>query len=182
MRKYYEYNLFFLNCEKIHARFQEQYEIFYNFPNDNIKFSFFNHSATIKLNERSISIQPNFWFLFIKDYTIFEGDIILGKIKNISSTHSYPKIIFQNGETYKFKRIYKNLWDKISDSKSYNMEFCGNDDCIKYIFSKGEYFEDGPPHQRYRKIEGSIEIVKGNFVNSLMGLFIIELILEHEGQ
>jgi len=141
------------------------------------KLSYQNFQASIEYHQRSLLIKPVHKLLTITGYTITDGDTILGEVKKVFSGR--PVIVLSDGQVFKTQRVYKNFFDRFQ-STTYHLTLSSSIESVTYRFKKGDYFEKGRRNQRYRQLTGEIETSSDDLIIPLLGLFLIELILEQE--
>lgn len=168
---------------KLESFIGDPFLVTYEFPavDENIAFSFINSQANIQIGNRNILIRPNMGTLTIKNYSIVEGENTIGEIDNPSLTFVYPCIRLQSGECYSIKKIHTGLLSFIGIPNRHYFELKNHTNRIRYIFSKGKYMNILNPNQRFREIDGKIESIQNDDIwIALLGLFLIELILDKE--
>jgi len=137
-------------------------------------------SAQIFINERVITIKPVVQYFTIKHYTIVEEDSIIGTIDRLWWTIISPKIKLKDKQAYKLKKLDNSLTTISKSNTTYQAQVYNKTECIRYAFSKGNYFTDGRYNEQLRNINGEIYLENKSLLVALIGLVLIELMLYKE--
>jgi hypothetical protein len=130
--------------------------------------------ATIKYNDTTYKIEPVTRMFTGKKYEIIEDDSIIGHINGNS-------ISLSTGKIFEFKRRYKSIWERFWNGPHYWIQIQSGDDLVSYEFVKEVRFDKGYSNEKYRELKGVIHTSFDNLALAIFGVFLIERLLDDEG-